>query len=289
MKRHRHTHQRVAFTLVELLVVIAIVSMLAALLLPALAKARESGQRAVCASNERQMGQAMFMYADDFNDAVSCAYPFVQDTVGAISTFGSFVMYYGFGNTKPAANHGMWIYSGYIPGKLFICPSQTASSDNNWKTTYNPTLLKWNRGAVPAGVGLLISSYAFNGGLTRTMWAYGNGRPWAAADINGNLGVNGWPINPWKIGRMDPAWPVMADLRITGFNGASGGYGYGANIANINHFGDGFNVLKADGSVRWVVNKISISTLLNAPGTYESTTLTHTPFDLTWTNWIKIP
>jgi len=57
---------RTAFTLIELLIVIAIVTMLAALLLPSLISARESGRRAACQGNLRQIGIAMVSYAGDF-------------------------------------------------------------------------------------------------------------------------------------------------------------------------------------------------------------------------------
>ena len=68
------SHRQRGFTLVELLVVIAVIAILASLLLPALASAKEKGRVTICRSNMRQLGLGMAMYLQDNNDTFPAAH-----------------------------------------------------------------------------------------------------------------------------------------------------------------------------------------------------------------------
>jgi prepilin-type N-terminal cleavage/methylation domain-containing protein/prepilin-type processing-associated H-X9-DG protein len=75
------------FTLIELLVVIAIIAILAAILFPVFAKAREKARQASCESNERQVGLAILQYVQDFDEHFPCGEQFAGNN-GAGSGIG---------------------------------------------------------------------------------------------------------------------------------------------------------------------------------------------------------
>ncbi len=120
----RPVAQRRAFTLVELLVVIALIAVLAALLLPALAKARERTCSTQCAGNLREWGLAYGMYADDNDDFLPRRGQGVQ-VLARIDRpedwFNALPVYFGLtsfqlmvtNNTKPPAHSQ----------SVFICPA----------------------------------------------------------------------------------------------------------------------------------------------------------------------
>ncbi len=74
------TRQR-GFTLIELLVVIAIIAILAAVLFPVFAQAREKARAAMCQSNGRQLGQAALMYVQDYDEQFFGFYPGIDRKV----------------------------------------------------------------------------------------------------------------------------------------------------------------------------------------------------------------
>jgi prepilin-type N-terminal cleavage/methylation domain-containing protein len=118
--------KRSAFTLIELLVVIAIIAILAALLLPALARAKQKSQQTACLSNLKQIGLAFEMYLNDQNDYFPDRRDLKTDLPGG---------YHPWTDWPPSDPRAGWAatnFQSYCPNlNIWSCPTAVNSFTGN--------------------------------------------------------------------------------------------------------------------------------------------------------------
>ncbi len=127
-----HVSSKRGFTLIELLVVIAIIAILAAILFPVFAKAREKARQAHCQSNLKQIGLANAMYMADYD---SC-----------------YVPYYTYNGTASVAIYTVLLTPYIKNAELWTCPS-------GYHTEY--TALPWAQPGTPIKLSYGIATYSY--------------------------------------------------------------------------------------------------------------------------------
>ena len=204
--------RRDGFTLIELLVVIAIIAILAAILFPVFARARENARKATCQSNLKQLGSAMMMYSQDYDEMICPCYMYqgVWGDVSQLDWFDDLLLPY----TK---NREVVICpSGFYDETGFSAPR------NHWRNGTKPMSYGYNH--VDPGYWTMTPSFAGKYGLRMVSTA-------AIQDPSGTI---------WLF---DAHGPEL-------WNEANTDYGTWSLPANRHN--DSFNVLYADGHVKTV-------------------------------------
>jgi len=225
--------QRLAFTLIELLVVIAIIAILAALLLPALAGAKERAKRTGCVSNLHQFLLAVHMYADDNAQRLPSGASDSRTPNGVLD------------DSIPVLSDNirtqMIQYAGSY--QMLNCPSLGAPFNTN--------------GWYQSGYGFVIG-YNYLGGHANTPWPLlpAGGEAWVSPQKLTDSSTNS-----------GPSFPLLTDMNdwSPGFGGTvaphgrSGAVQSGGDFSNVNADGTssadlgatGGNLGNLDGSVKW--------------------------------------
>lgn len=148
---------RRAFTLIELLVVIAIIAILAAILFPVFAQAREKARQAACLSNLKQIGIATMMYVQDYDET----FPNRTNNGGKGLCYDPALLGAEAGTTTPYCSSYAWpmqIQSYAKNTGIFVCPTGTGRSYKKTVSANTDSLAV----PVPLSYGINIALYQYN-------------------------------------------------------------------------------------------------------------------------------
>ena len=248
--------KRTGFTLIELLVVIAIIAILAAILFPVFAQARESARTTACLNNMKQIGQAFRMYAQDFDEEyVMGTYPGPRNWEvdmdllnGAGLDCGGFWTGFNPGDGGPnysGCAYGTEFYRTLMRVQcypytknidMWYCPSDRFRRNNDYNKSNGLQSYQW------------FPNWVYN------VWCPGSSAgfpgPFPCTRYNGQY-VNLQDSPPSeRVDRVSDRF-VLAERGVFGWDGADG-QGYRAPNTNTNH-AKGYNAVFFDSHVKMVV------------------------------------